>query len=49
MQKTTRFNLTYLFIAAMGVFVIHDLWAVYQSVAPCTKRVAAAVAEGSWS
>ncbi len=34
MEKTTRFNLTYLFIAMMGVFVIHDLWTGYQSGGP---------------
>ena len=34
MQKTTRFNLTYLIVAVIGVFVIHDLWVEYQSVTP---------------
>jgi cell division protease FtsH len=34
MQKTTRFNLTYLFLAILGVFLVHDLWASYQSVTP---------------
>ena len=34
MQKTTRFNLTYLIIAVTGVFVIHDLWVGYHSVTP---------------
>ena len=34
MQKTTRFNITYLIIAVIGVFVIHDLWVGYQAVTP---------------
>ncbi len=34
MQKTTRFNLTYLLIAVIGVVTIHNLWVGYQSVAP---------------
>ena len=34
MQKTTRFNLTYVIIAIIGVFLIHDLWVAYQSVTP---------------
>ena len=34
MLKTTRFNITYLIIAIIGVFLIHNLWVGYQSVAP---------------
>lgn len=34
MHKTTRFNLMYLFLAILGVFLLHDLWAGYQSVTP---------------
>ncbi len=34
MEKATRFNLTYLTIAVIGVFVIHDLWVGYQTVTP---------------
>jgi cell division protease FtsH len=34
MQKTTKFNLTYLFLALLGVFLIHDLWESYQAVTP---------------
>jgi cell division protease FtsH len=34
MHKTTKFNVTYLFLAVLGVFLIHDLWASYQSVTP---------------
>ncbi len=32
MQKTTRFNVTYAFIAILGVLLLHDLWVNYQSV-----------------
>jgi cell division protease FtsH len=32
MQKTSRFNLAYAFLAIFGVFLLHDLWAGYQSV-----------------
>jgi cell division protease FtsH len=32
MQKTTRFNVTYLLVAAVGVFLIHDLWVGAQAV-----------------
>lgn len=35
MQKmTTRFNLTYVFIAILGVIILHDVWSAYRSVAP---------------
>ena len=32
MQKTTRFNIFYAFLAVMGVLLVHDLWVNYQSV-----------------
>jgi cell division protease FtsH len=32
MEKTSRFNLAYAFLAIFGVFVLHDLWVGYQSV-----------------
>ncbi|MCB9654111.1 MAG: ATP-dependent metallopeptidase FtsH/Yme1/Tma family protein [Deltaproteobacteria bacterium] len=31
---TTRFNLTYVFIAILGVIILHDVWSAYRSVAP---------------
>src|SRR5512135_3071698 len=34
MPKTTRFNTVYALLAMMGVFVLHDLWVTYQTVAP---------------
>jgi cell division protease FtsH len=34
MQKTTRFNLTYVTIAVIGVLVVHDLWVGRQFVTP---------------
>ncbi len=33
MEKTTRFNLTYLIVAIIGVLLVHDLWVSYRSVA----------------
>jgi len=33
MEKTTRFNLIYAFVAVMGVFILHDVWVNYQEVA----------------
>jgi cell division protease FtsH len=33
MERATRFNLTYLFVALFGVLVLHDLWVQYRSVA----------------
>jgi cell division protease FtsH len=32
MQKTSRFNLVYAFLAIFGILVLHDLWTSYQSV-----------------
>ncbi len=34
MQKTTRFNVFYAFVAVMGVILLHDLWVAYRSVTP---------------
>jgi cell division protease FtsH len=33
MERATRFNLTYLFVALFGVLALHDLWVGYRSVA----------------
>ncbi|MBK8014405.1 MAG: ATP-dependent zinc metalloprotease FtsH [Deltaproteobacteria bacterium] len=33
-KMTTRFNLTYVFIAILGVILLHDLWVGHQSVSP---------------
>jgi ATP-dependent Zn protease len=32
MEKTTRFNMLYAFLAIVGVFVLHDVWVSYQTV-----------------
>ena len=33
MERTTRFNVTYLMIALFGVLLLHDLWVGYRAVA----------------
>jgi cell division protease FtsH len=32
MQKTSRFNIAYAFLAILGVILVHDVWVGYQSV-----------------
>ncbi len=47
MQKTTRFNLFYAFLAMLGVMLAHDLWMSYQSVTTLPySEFKKAVAEG---